>query len=89
MPNHTWVEEDDLMILFVHKYGINNCPLTRQEIANRIGVSLGSVSYRIGNFNAIEGDGAATHIAKLSYDIYERYSALPMQQLRELAFGQA
>ena len=88
MQNHTWLENDDLMILFVHKYGIENSPLSKQQIADAIGVSLGSVSYRLGNFRAIEGEGAATHFAQLSSDVYQKYSALPMQQLRELAFGQ-
>jgi len=88
MPNHTWVESDDLMILFVHKYGIENSPLSKQQIADEIGVSLGSVSYRLGNFRAIEGEGAATHFAQLSYDVYQQYSTLPMHELRILAFGQ-
>ena len=88
MSNHAWVENDDLMILFVHKYGVENSPLSKQQIADVIGVSLGSVSYRLGNFIAIEGEGAATHFAQLSFDVYQQYSVLPMQQLRELTFGQ-
>lgn len=88
MPNHTWTLEDDLKILFIHLYGVENTPLSKQEVADEIGVSLGSVSYRLGNFKAIEGQGSATHYAQLSNDVYGQYSGLPMQQLRELAFGE-
>ena len=86
MPNHTWTEEDDLMILFIHKFGTANSPLTNQEIAKKIGVSLGSVSYRIGNFKAIDGIGQATHVAKLSHLVYKKYSALTLQELKKIAF---
>lgn len=86
MPNHKWTKEDDLMIFFIHKFGIDNCPLSKNEIATKIGVSLGSVSYRIGNFKALEGIGKATHYAKLSAEVLKNYSALSEQELKELAF---
>lgn len=86
MPNHTWVESDDLMILFVYKFGIEKSPVTRQEIADKIGVTLGSVSYRIGNFKAIGGVGSATHVANLSRAVHEQYSGLSEQELKKLAF---
>ena len=87
MPNHIWTEQDDLMILFVYKFGIKNSPLTRNKIAEKIGVSLGSVSYRIGNFKAIDGIGNATHYTKLSLNVHSKYSNLNEIELRQLAFG--
>jgi len=86
MPNHTWTEQDDLMILFVHKFGIEKSPIAKKEIAKIIGVSLGSVSYRIGKFKAIEGIGEATHYAKLSLTVYTKYSDLNEMELSQLAF---
>jgi len=87
MSNHTWTKQDDLMILFVHKFGIKKSPLTKKEIAKIIGVSLGSVSYRIGNFKAIDGIGKATHYAKLSLTVHSKYSDLNEMELSQLAFG--
>ena len=87
MPKHTWTAQDDLMILFVHKFGIENSPLTKQEMADKIGVSLGSASYRIGNFKAIDGIGKATHFAKLSQEVQKKYSSLNELELKHLAFG--
>lgn len=86
MSNHKWTEEDDLMILFIHKYGIEKCPLTKQEIADKIGTSRGSVNYRIGNFKAIEGIGNATHYAKLSEYVHKKYYDLSENELKNLAF---
>jgi len=87
MPNHTWIESDDLMILFIYKFGIERSHITKQEIANKIGVTLGSVSYRIGNFKAIDGIGSATHVASLSRIVHEKYSALTEQELKISAFS--
>ena len=86
MANHTWVEKDDLMVFFLCKFGVENSPLSKQEVADKIGVSLGSVSYRIGNFNAINGVGNATNFAKLSLKVHEKYSNLSMQKLKAIAF---
>ena len=87
MANHIWIKSDDLMVLFVHKFGIENSPLTKQEIAEKIGVSLGSVSYRLGNFKAIDGEGKATNFAKLSDLVAKEYIALNMQELKNVAFN--
>ncbi|MDO6542958.1 winged helix-turn-helix domain-containing protein [Photobacterium sanguinicancri] len=86
MSNHSWIESDDLMILFVHLFGIENSPLSKIEIAEKIGTSIGSVSYRLGNFKAIDGVGKATHFGKLSAMVYRKYSHLSMLELRGLAF---
>ncbi len=86
MPNHTWIENDDLMILFIYKFGVEDSPLSKQEIADKIGVSLGSVSYRLGNFKAIDGVGKATHYERLSKDVHKKYSGLSMQELKNVAF---
>lgn len=84
---HIWTEKDDLMILFIYKFGIENSPLNKQQIADKIGVSLGSVNYRIGNFKAIDGVGEATHFAKLSMEVHKKYSGFTKTKLQELAFS--
>lgn len=89
MPKHNWTEKDDMMILFVHKFGIENSPLTKQQIAEKIGVTNGSVTWRIGNFKAINGEGGATNFAKLSHDVYKKYSNFSETELKKEAFGSA
>lgn len=86
MQNHRWKKEDDLMVLFVHLFGVENSPLTKVEIAEKIGCSVGSVSYRLGNFKAIEGIGKATHFGRLSKEVYNKYSHLSMLELKNIAF---
>jgi len=87
MKKHTWTEADDLMILFIYKFGFENSPLTKSEISEQIGTSVGSVNYRIGNFKAINGIGKITHYAKLSFEVHTKYSSLNQKNLKEMAFG--
>lgn len=87
MPNHKWTTEDDLMIFFIHKFGLENSPINRKEdIATKIGVTLGSINYRLGNFKALDGIGKATHFAKLSFEVHKKYAHLSEQELKKLAF---
>jgi len=89
MKNHTWTEKDDLKILYLYKFCSNTNSISKSELAKHIGVSLGSVSYRLGNFKAINGIGKADHIAKLSRKVHDKYSMLSEEKLKELAFKSA
>jgi len=86
MKNHTWTEKDDLKILYLYKCSSNTNTIRKSEVAEKIGVSLGSVSYRLGNFKAINGVGKADHIANLSRKVHDKYSMLSETELKELAF---
>lgn len=85
---HNWILEDDLKVLFVFKYGFKECPFNRAELAELIGVSTGSLSYRIANFKAIEGIGSASNYAKLSKEVYDNYYHLSKKDLTLKAFKQ-
>lgn len=83
---HHWIESDDIKILYIAKFGYQNIPYSKNMLIEIIGISTGSFNYRLGNFKAIEGVGAATHYAKLSKRVYDRYNHMDEKELRELAF---
>lgn len=83
---HTWLEIDDLKVLYITIHGYKNIPYVKNDIAEQIGVTAGSVSFRIGNFKAIRGIGSATNYAKLSKQVYDEYNMLSEMELRRLAF---
>lgn len=83
---HKWTTNDDLKILFVFKFGFEHSPYNKKELAQLIGVSEGSVNFRIGNFKAIEGIGKATHYAKMSKSVYDMYNQLNLDELKGVAF---
>ena len=83
---HNWQEIDDIKILYIALYKYENIPYKKNDIAEQIGVTVGSIGFRLGNFKAIQGIGKATNYAKLSKSVYDKFSALNEQKLRELAF---
>lgn len=83
---HHWIESDDIKILYIAKFGYENIPYTKSMLTKIIGITMGSFSYRLGNFKAIEGVGAATHYAKLSKKVYDKYNHMDEKKLKELAF---
>ncbi len=85
MANHNWTEQDDLKVLYITLYGYTNLYPTKKDIAKLIGVSEGSLSYRIGNFKAIQGIGKATNYAKLSKKVYDNYHTKTQATLKSLA----
>ena len=85
MAKHTWTENDDLKVLYISLYGYTTQYPKKIDIAKLIGVSEGSLSYRIGNFKAIQGSGKATNYAKLSKKIYDKYHMEIQKSLQTLA----
>ncbi len=86
MANHNWIEKDDIIVLYITKYGYKNISYSKSDIAKMIDISEGSLSYRIGNFKAIQGIGNATNYAKLSKIVFDKYDKLPEVELKNLAF---
>lgn len=84
---HTWTKTDDIKALYITLYGYDKIPYSKNDIAEQIGVSNGSLGFRIGNFKAIQGIGKATNFAKLSKEVYDEYSLLCEPELRKLAFS--
>jgi len=85
MANHNWTQQDDLKVLYITLYGYTNSYPTKADVAKSIGVSEGSLSYRIGNFKAIQGIGKATNYAKLSKVVYDNNHTKTQATLQSLA----
>jgi len=85
MANHNWVQQDDLKVLYITLYGYTSLYPTNKDVAKLIGVSEGSLSYRIGNFKAIQGIGKATNYAKLSKEVYDKNHTKTQTILQSLA----
>ena len=85
MAHHNWTEQDDLKVLYITLYGYTSLYPTKKDVAKLIRVSEGSLSYRIGNFKAIQGIGKATNYAKLSKEVYDNNYTKTQKALQSLA----
>jgi hypothetical protein len=48
----TWADEDDLVAMFICRYGADRLGVTVEEAARRIGKPVGSLRMRVSNFRA-------------------------------------
>jgi len=82
--NHEWTEEDDIVTLYLYKYGNEGIPFTLEDVSRILGMSTGSLGMRIANFKAIDGKGGLEHYGKTSLKVYRKYYETPKDELRSL-----
>lgn len=82
--NHKWTEEDDIVTLYLYKYGDGEIPFTLEDIGRNLGMGAGSLRMRIANFKAIDGKGGLEHFGRQSLEIYRKYYETPEDKLKSL-----
>jgi hypothetical protein len=84
--NHHWTEEDDIVVLYLYKFGTNELPHTIDSIAKARGISSASLRMRIGNMKAVAEGSGLGHYAKLTESVYRRLRHASADHLRSIAF---
>ena len=80
--NHEWTEKDDIVTLYLYRFGDKGIPFTLEGIGDKLGMGFNSLKMRIANFKAIDGKGGLEHYGKQSLRIYERYKKTPEGELK-------
>lgn len=83
MVRHTWTESDDLVALYLYKYGDGKAA-TVQAIAASRGISAASLRMRIGNFKALDSGKGLQNWARQSEMVFTKYGDVSESQLTEL-----
>ncbi len=81
---HRWTEKDDIVTLYLYKYGDKDLPFSLDGISQKLGMSLGSLRMRIANFQAIDGQGGLEHFARISEQVYRKHYATSKDELKSL-----
>jgi len=81
---HKWTEEDDVVALYLFKYGDEDLPFSLESISRKLGMSRDSLGMRVANFKAIDGQGGLEHFAKLSERVYRRHCNTAKAELESL-----
>ena len=81
---HKWTEDDDIVTLYLYKYGDGEIPFTLEDISRNLGMSAGSLRMRIANFKAVDGKGGLKHFGRQSLKIYRKYYETPKDKLKSL-----
>jgi hypothetical protein len=87
MPaRHTWTWEDDLVVLYVYRFGIDKLDCEIKDLAEARGITVGSFNARLKNFAALDGKSGLDHAANISKEVYDQHSETDEKTLRGLAF---
>lgn len=81
---HKWTEEDDIVTLYLFKYGDEDLPFSVDGISRKLGMSTGSLRMRVANFKAIDGQGGLDHFGKISERVYKRHYRTSKDKLKSL-----
>ena len=83
---HKWAPEDDIVAFYLYRFEsrskIRGIPYSFEQIAGKIGTSIGSLDRRMGNFEALDGAGNLDHWAMISEAVYHEYGDVAEQDHR-------
>ena len=94
---HHWIKPEDIVAFYLSRFGdraflgISTATIARilserplLDGSHVVPITPGSLSYRIGNFNYIDGKPGWSNSAQLSRDVYEEYKNASIVELRSL-----
>jgi hypothetical protein len=81
---HRWTEKDDIVTLYLFKYGEEDLPFSMESISKKLGISIGSLRMRIANFKAINGQRCLEHFGKISERVYRKHYKTSKDELKSL-----
>lgn len=84
---HRWTTEEDLVALYLARWGDEYLELSIQEIAERLGLKVRSLEARIQNFRGLAGQSGLSHAAHQSRQVYQTYQHLDEAQVRHLVLA--
>src|SRR5205809_6202857 len=79
---HRWTVRDDLVAVYIYKYGPTNLGMSIEEIAQKLGMSTASMKMRIQNIKGADVGTGLTHIAKQTRSVLSRFDGWSEAKLR-------
>ncbi len=82
--HHRWTATDDIVALYLHRFGLDHLDATRESIATHLGMTAASLNMRVANFRALADEGGLGNYAEQSRQVHDRHHATPEPELRRL-----
>jgi hypothetical protein len=96
-PQHRWTKPEDIVAFYLSRFGdrsflgISSATIARilseRPLPNgsrAVPITLGSLLYRIGNFDYLDGKPGWSNYAQLSRNVYEEFKNASIVELRSL-----
>jgi hypothetical protein len=59
---HSWSDDDELIAYYLYRFGDSDLSVKKKELSDILGMTLASLSMKISNFKAVDGQGGARRI---------------------------
>ena len=79
---HAWSVEDDLIGYYLFRFGDAGLGVTKEELADRLGMGWASMNQKIANYKFLAGQPGLDHPSIQSRRIFDRYKDMPDDQFR-------
>lgn len=80
--HHKWTDEDHLVAFYLYKFSDKGLKYSREELAEKMGMGVNSLSLRIRNYAAVDGAGGLDNGSKAVLQIYKLYNDTPQPALK-------
>ena len=81
---HHWVEDDDIVTLYLSRHGTRFLRMMEGGIAKLLGMPEGSLGMRQRNFHHLDCRPGLRNAAELSRQVHKRYGKMTEPELRPL-----
>jgi hypothetical protein len=82
---HRWTESDDVVTLYLYRFGHKGLRCSPERIAELLGMSPDSLRMRVANFRAIDIGSGLDNAAQLTRQVFAEYGSLVEPALRNMA----
>ncbi len=82
--NHRWNENDEIIGLYLYRFGDKSLSYSKEELADNIGMGWGSMSMKISNFRYLDGQGGLSEYSRQCENIYLRYKNMPNSEFAKI-----
>lgn len=79
---HSWSDDDNLIAYYLYRFGDSELNVTKKELGDILGMGIGSLSYKIGKFKAIDGQGDLDGYSYQAVRIYKQHSELSDEEAK-------
>lgn len=85
--HHHWTTDDDLLALYVYRFGDTQLPIKKRDLPARLGMNDAAFPMRIANFRALDTGSGLANASRQTRDVFDEHRDTPEPALRRLALA--
>jgi hypothetical protein len=84
---HDWSNDENLVAYYLFRFPDSEIASRKQQIADHLGVALGTLMYRVGSIKAASGYGNLHGYSKAATRIYTAYRGKSDAEVRDMTLS--